>query len=90
MTQQQWFGATELAALAKKMRESAGETKAQAARALGINRATIQQAEEMPEMSLTKLRIRLIERYSRYRVEGPKFRLRPQTSAASKRERRKN
>ena len=75
-----WFRPEELAALAKEMRERAGKTKAQVARDFGINRATIQQAEEMPELSLTKLRIRIIETHSDYEVEGPLYRLRRKAS----------
>jgi|SRR5882724_10322958 len=74
---QRWFHARDLAALAKTMRTKAGKTKAEAAREMGVNRATIQQAEEMPELSLTKLRLRLIEKYSSYHVHGPGYWLRP-------------
>lgn len=63
----------ELAALAKKFRSKAGKKKAQAARELGVARSTLQLAEGTPEQSLTKLRIRLIEKYSGYRVVGPVF-----------------
>jgi len=35
----------------------------------------VQLAEENPEQSLTALRIRLIEKYSSYRVVGPLYRL---------------
>ena len=49
----------DLAALAKSFREKSGKT--------------IQQAEEMPELSLTKLRIRIIETFSPHRVRGPVF-----------------
>jgi len=62
-----------LAALAKSFREKAGKSKADAARELHVAAPSIFNAEEEPEMSLTKLRIRLIETYSPYRVTGPVF-----------------
>ena len=64
---------TELAALAKKLRLKAGVSKAEAARQLGVNRGTIQQAEEYPQTSLTKLRIRMIEAFSSSSVKGPAY-----------------
>jgi hypothetical protein len=63
----------ELAALAKKFREAAGKSKTVAARELGVSAPSVFNAEERPELSLTSLRIRLIERYSPYRVLGPVF-----------------
>jgi DNA-binding XRE family transcriptional regulator len=65
----------ELAALAKSFRKKAGKSKADAARELGVAAPSIFNAEEQPEMSLTKLRIRLIETYSPYEVSGPVFML---------------
>jgi len=65
----------DLAALAKKFREASGKNRAEAARELNIARPTIVRAEEEPERSLTKVRIRLIEAYSPYKVAGPYFRL---------------
>ena len=64
---------TELAALAKKFREEAGKSKVEAARELGVAPPTVFNAEEKPEMSLTKLRIRIIETYSPFKVTGPVF-----------------
>lgn len=64
---------TELAALAKKFREKAGKSKVEAARELGVAPPTVFNAEEKPEMSLTKLRIRIIETYSPFKVTGPVF-----------------
>jgi DNA-binding XRE family transcriptional regulator len=66
---------SELATLAKQFREKAGRTKMEAARELGVGRPSVQLAEENPEQSLTSLRIRLIEKYSPYRVVGPLYRL---------------
>ena len=63
----------ELAALAKKYRETAGKSKVDAAREMKVAPPTIFQAEEEPQTSLTKLRIRMIEAYSPFRVTGPVF-----------------
>jgi len=63
----------ELAALAKRFRLAAGKSKAAAARELGVAPPTLFFAEERPEKSLTNLRIRMIERYSKYRVRGPVY-----------------
>lgn len=62
-----------LAALAKRFRQAAGKSKAQIARELGVAPPTVFGAEEQPEMSLTKLRIRIIESCSPYRVTGPVY-----------------
>jgi DNA-binding XRE family transcriptional regulator len=63
----------DLAALAKKSRESAGKTRAEAAREMGVKHPSIFHAEESPDKSFFKLRKRLIETYSPYRVRGPVF-----------------
>jgi hypothetical protein len=65
----------ELAALAKQFRLKSGLTKAQISRKLQTSRPSVQQAEGNPEQSLTKLRIRIIETCSPYRVSGPVFML---------------
>lgn len=65
----------DLTALAKVFRQQSGRTRAEAARDLGVTRPTIQLAEENPEQSLTKLRIRIIQKYSAYKVTGPFYRL---------------
>jgi DNA-binding XRE family transcriptional regulator len=62
-----------LAALAKQFRLAAGKRRAEAARELGVARPTVVQAEENPELSLSKLRMRIIERYSNYKVIGPVY-----------------
>ena len=62
-----------LAALAKQFRVKSGKSKADIARELGAARPSIQQAEENPEQSLTKLRIRIIEACSPFKVTGPVF-----------------
>lgn len=64
---------TELAALAKHFRIKSGKSKADISRELKASRPSVQQAEENPEQSLTKLRIRIIEHCSPYRVTGPVY-----------------
>lgn len=65
----------DLAALAKKFREASGKNRAEVARELDIARPTIVRAEDEPEKSLTKVRIRIIEAYSPYKISGPFFML---------------
>ena len=67
------FSERELAALAKHFREKTGRRKADVARELKLGKPTIQQAEEYPEMSLTKVRKRIIEACSPYELAGPVF-----------------
>jgi len=67
---------SELAGLAKEYRIKSGLSKVEAAAALGVTRPTIQLAEENPEESLTKLRCRMIEKFSPFGVVGPFFQLR--------------
>jgi DNA-binding XRE family transcriptional regulator len=69
----QLYSETELAALAKQFRIKSGKSKADISRELQASRPSVQQAEENPEQSLTKLRIRIIERCSPYRVSGPVY-----------------
>lgn len=70
------YSESELAALAKTLRERAGKSKAAIARELKVGRAAVQLAEEYPDQSLAKLRIRIIEKCSRHRVDGPYDRVR--------------
>ena len=67
---------TDLAALAKRCRVASGRNRAQAARELGVARPTLIQAEDSPAKSLFKLRKRIIEKYSRYKLVGPVYWLR--------------
>jgi DNA-binding XRE family transcriptional regulator len=62
-----------LAALAMRFREQAGKTRAQAAREMGVAQTSIFHAEESPEQSLVRLRVRMIEAYSPYQVVGPVY-----------------
>ena len=64
---------TQLAAWAKKARLQAGKSKAAVARELKVAAPTVHQAEENPHLSLTKLRVRMIEKYSPYRIVGPVY-----------------
>jgi DNA-binding XRE family transcriptional regulator len=65
----------DLAAFAKRFRIDAGKTRAQAGRELGVSHVSIHRAEENPEISLLKLRLRMIEKYSPFKVVGPLFHL---------------
>jgi DNA-binding XRE family transcriptional regulator len=65
----------ELANLAKTARKKACLSKAEVGRQLGVTRGTIHQAEEYPEMSLTKLRIKIIEKCSPATISGPFYQI---------------
>ena len=64
---------TNLAVFAKETRKKAGKRRAQAARDMDVAQTSIFHAEESPEQSFTKLRIRMIEAYSPFKVVGPVF-----------------
>jgi hypothetical protein len=68
-------GEKQLAALAKRFREASGKSKADVARKLRVSAPSVFNAEERPELSLTGLRIRIIEAYSPFKVRGPIFHL---------------
>lgn len=63
----------DLAVLAKDFRRKAGKTRAQAAREMGVAQTSIFHAEESPDLSLLKLRMRMIEAYSSFTVRGPVY-----------------
>jgi len=63
----------DLIALAKRFRKQAGKTRAQAAREMRVAQTSIFNAEESPGQSLLKLRMRMIEAYSPFKVVGPVF-----------------
>jgi DNA-binding XRE family transcriptional regulator len=65
----------ELTALAKQFRVASGKSKADMARELGVSAPSVFNAEERPELSLTILRVRIIEACSPYKVVGPVFHL---------------
>ena len=73
MTKKEFFSESELATLAREFREKAGRTKIEAAKELGVGRPSVQLADENPEQSLTALRIRMIDRYSPYKIVGPLY-----------------
>ena len=75
MSQEQIVTEEGMAALAMRFREQAGKTRAQAARDMGVAQTSIFHAEESPQQSLLKLRMRMIEAYSPYRVVGPIYHL---------------
>ena len=62
-----------LAALAKRFRKEAGINRPQAARELKVTHTSVFNAEENLGQSLSKLRMRMIEKYSPYKVRGPVF-----------------
>jgi DNA-binding XRE family transcriptional regulator len=76
VTEKQFLAETALAKLARKFRQQAKKTRAQAARELCVSQTTIFNAEETPSQSLFKIRKRLIEKYSAFKVVGPVFLLR--------------
>ena len=63
----------DLAVVAKNCRRKAGRTRAQAARDMKVSQTSIFNAEESPDQALIKLRIRMIEAYSQFKVTGPKY-----------------
>lgn len=73
MPRTQVYAEHELAAVAKKFRVAAGKNRSQAARELGVARPSLIHAEDHAEKPLIKLRMRIIEKYSPYRVVGPHF-----------------
>lgn len=73
MAKRNFFSESDLATLAKKARQAAGKRKVDVARELDVASPAIFNAEEKPHMSLHKLRIRMIETYSKYKVVGPVY-----------------
>jgi DNA-binding XRE family transcriptional regulator len=65
----------ELATLAKKFRMAAGKTRAQAAREMGVRQPSVFHAEESPNRGYWSLRIKMIETYSDFTVDGPFYQL---------------
>ncbi len=65
----------DLAVLAKTFRRQAHVTRAQAARDMSVSQTSIFHAEESPEQGLVKLRRRMIEAYSKFKVRGPFYAL---------------
>jgi len=63
----------DVAEIAKTSRRRAGKTRAQAARDMEVSQTSIFHAEESPEQGLIKLRVRMIEAYSKFKVRGPVY-----------------
>ena len=63
----------DLAVHAKLFRRQASTTRAQAARDMKVSQTSIFNAEETPDQSLVKLRMRMIEAYSKFKVRGPVY-----------------
>jgi len=59
--------------MARRFREEAGKTRAQAARDMNVAQTSIFHAEESPQKSLAKLRMQMIDAYSPFKVIGPVF-----------------
>jgi len=62
---------TALTTLAKRVRIATGKSRAQVARELGVSRPAIFYAEEEPAKSFASLRKRIVEKYSKHKIEGP-------------------
>jgi predicted transcriptional regulator len=65
------FQEKELALVAKRFREKSGLSMSEIARLLQVSRSVIFNAENAPEKSLIKIRIRIIELTGEKKVEGP-------------------
>jgi len=63
----------DLAVLAKTFRRQSHTTRAQAARDMKVSQTSIFNAEETPQQSLVKLRMRMIEAYSKFKIRGPVY-----------------
>ena len=73
MSRKATMNENDLAVLAKTFRRQAHTTRAQAARDMKVSQTSIFNAEETPDQSLVKLRMRMIEAYSPFRVVGGMF-----------------
>ena len=73
MPKKQLLTEKDLAALAKQFRKQAGKSRSEAGRDMGVSHVSIHRAEENPDESLLKLRVRMVEAYSPFRVAGPVF-----------------
>ena len=73
MSRKATMNENDLAVIARETRRQAGRTRAQAARDMKVSQTSIFNAEESPEQGLIKLRIRMIEKYSKFKVRGPVY-----------------
>lgn len=80
MLKTEFVAGRDLSALAKRFRKKSGRKRAQAARDMGVSQTSIFNAEESPEQGLQKLRLRMIEAYSPFKVVGPGYWLKKRRS----------
>jgi DNA-binding XRE family transcriptional regulator len=73
MSKKTTMNENDLALMAKIFRRQAHTTRAQAARDMKVSQTSIFNAEESPEQGLIKLRMRMIEKYSKFKVRGPVY-----------------
>jgi DNA-binding XRE family transcriptional regulator len=73
--QKQFVKEAELAALAKAARVKSQLSKAELGRRLGVTRGAIHQAEEHAETSLTKVRVKMIEKCTSAKISGPFYQI---------------
>ena len=73
MSRKATLNENDLAVLAKTFRRQSHTTRAQAAREMKVSQTSIFNAEESPEQGLIKLRVRMIEAYSKFKVRGPVY-----------------
>ena len=73
MSRKATMNENDLAVVAKNFRRKSGTTRAQAARDMKVSQTSIFHAEESPEQGLVKLRMRMIEAYSQFKVRGPLY-----------------
>ena len=66
---------SDFAKLARQFREASGKTRTQAARELNVAPPAITYAEDYPKKSFQKLRKRMIEFYSPFKLVGPLYQL---------------
>lgn len=71
MAKKTFIPETDLAALAKKTRQAAHKRNIDVAREFGVTPSAVCHAEERPQANFLKLRIRMIEMYSEFKVVGP-------------------
>jgi DNA-binding XRE family transcriptional regulator len=77
VAKKQFLSEADLAKLARQFRKRAKRSRPQVARELGVSHTSVFNAEETPSQSLVKVRSRMIEKYSKFKVVGPVFLLRP-------------
>jgi len=73
MTKKTFLRESDLASLAKKARKTAGKRNIDVARKFGVTPSAVCHADERPKANFLRLRIRMIEAYSKYKVVGPVY-----------------